>query len=113
MVVPSSCISLIRCVQRCWKTASPRDRAWSMINNYGGKIQTYIHPTRICFEWLVDEVADLCKTCDLRKQTLGVRFGKAHQRSVHEDIFNAGELSIETSPKLKQRSNTALIQYAP
>ena len=68
----------------------------------GGKREPDVHAARISFQWLINEVADLSKARDLRKQAFRLRFRKTHQRRVHENVFDAGELRVEACAELEQ-----------
>src|SRR6185369_3722416 len=76
-----------------------------------GESETNVHAARIRLQWLVNEIADLREACDLGKQLLGFGFRETHQRSVHENVFDAGELRIESRAQLKQRGDAAFNRY--
>jgi hypothetical protein len=61
---------------------------------------------------LIDEVADLGEAHDLRQQFFSFRLGEAHQRGVHEDVFDPGELRIEAGAELEQRRDAPVVMDA-
>src|SRR2546430_746911 len=68
-----------------------------------------VHPARICFDWLMDERTYLSKAFDFGQQRFCFTARKPHQGRIHEDVFNPGELTIESSSKFKQTGDPAFM----
>ncbi len=58
---------------------------------------------------MLNEVPDLCKSFDFRQQAFGLFAREAHQRGVHENIFNAGELQIKTGAEFQEGGHAAFM----
>src|SRR2546422_3755780 len=73
------------------------------------KGQANIHATRIYFDRLVDERAQFSEAFDLRKHRLRLLSREAHQRSIHEDVFNPREFHVKAGTQFEQSGNSAFM----
>ncbi len=66
-----------------------------------GEREPHVHAARISLQRLIDEVANLSEARNLGKQSFCLRSRKTEQRSVHEDVLDAGELRVEAGAELE------------
>jgi hypothetical protein len=78
-----------------------------------GEGEADVHPRRVGLDGLAYEVADLGEPLDLFEPAVGRAPREAHQRGVHVDVFEPGELRVEARAEFEERRDAPLDEDAP
>src|SRR5437016_3530109 len=71
--------------------------------------QADVHAARIRLDRLINELANFGEAFDLRNQSFRFAARKPDQGRIHENVFQAGKLRIESGPELQQGGDPALV----
>src|SRR5438552_7488082 len=71
--------------------------------------QADVHAARIRLDRLINELANFGEAFDFRNQTFRFAARKPDQGRIHENVFQTGELRIESGAELQQGGDAALV----